>query len=546
MKKRSVFLGLCLLFATFVAQAQSVKDGLKLLEMEQYSKAKKVFSDLFNQNATAENAFYRGFYHLEVSQIDTTDFDNIKEQLDSAKIFFEKGLALDANFALNHVGLGALAMINKDKAKAQAYFDKAIALSKSKNAEVLYRIAEALISYKVTDLNQAITLLEKAHKIDKQNTDILLAWGDALIMRNNIAQNDAGNGAKKYDQALIINPKLAKAYIRLGDIYKRARNYNGALEKYNEGIKVDPQFSPIYRQLGNLYFLAKDYKRAIEAYKKYISLSDHNPETMFRYAGFLYLNKDYEESLSELKKLVGVIKNPVIYRLMAYCEQELKQCESGVKNIETFFDKVNPERIISQDYEYLGKLLICSGKDTLKGAENLRKVADMETDVNKALAIRRDLASMFFRAKKYNLAAQEYAMLISKTDKPASADLFEMGRSYYFDKNFKKADETFAKFSELNPDNPYGYYWRGLSSYRLDTEYKEGLCVPYFEKFIAIVKPEEKEKYKKDIVSSYTYLLGFHMKKDNREKSLEMCKKILEIDPENKRGRETLKLLEGK
>jgi Tfp pilus assembly protein PilF len=133
-KMKSLLVAVSLLFAG-AANAQTVQQGLSQLDGDQPSKAKATFESLVAAAPTAENQFYLGYYNLRVGH------------LDAAKAAFEKGLTIDAKNPLNAVGLAAIKVANHKVADAKVDFDKIIADTKSKNADVLFRIAEAYVMF---------------------------------------------------------------------------------------------------------------------------------------------------------------------------------------------------------------------------------------------------------------------------------------------------------------------------------------------------------------------------------------------------------------
>src|SRR5476651_2219733 len=91
--------------------AQSLDDAKRAIDAEQYQKAKSMLKNLtVTQAAKDENFFYLGWVYL------------IQDYPDSAKEVFNKGLAVNPKSALNLVGLGAVAHLNKDAAGTKNYF----------------------------------------------------------------------------------------------------------------------------------------------------------------------------------------------------------------------------------------------------------------------------------------------------------------------------------------------------------------------------------------------------------------------------------------
>src|ERR1700712_1724886 len=94
-----------LVFIGSAVKAQSLDDARKAINAEQYQKAKSMLKNLTVTEASKdENYFYLGWVYL------------IRDDPDSAKLWFNKGIAVNPKSALNFVGLGAVARLNKDQA----------------------------------------------------------------------------------------------------------------------------------------------------------------------------------------------------------------------------------------------------------------------------------------------------------------------------------------------------------------------------------------------------------------------------------------------
>src|SRR5580693_8852649 len=95
--------GLGLMFIGSSVFAQSLADAKKAIDAEQFQKAKSMLKNLVTtESAKDENYFYLGWVYIK------------QDYPDSAKSVFQKGLNVNPNSALNHVGLGIVAKMDKD------------------------------------------------------------------------------------------------------------------------------------------------------------------------------------------------------------------------------------------------------------------------------------------------------------------------------------------------------------------------------------------------------------------------------------------------
>ena len=90
------------------AFAQTLAQAKKYTDNEQYEKARGVFKLLIAKEPTnGDNYFYFGDLMLKM------------ENLDSAKVLFQKGVDINATNALTHVGLARYYMYTGDAVKGQ-------------------------------------------------------------------------------------------------------------------------------------------------------------------------------------------------------------------------------------------------------------------------------------------------------------------------------------------------------------------------------------------------------------------------------------------
>jgi len=527
--KKAVW-GLAIGLGTHGIFAQDIKQGLYALDAEQYGVAGRTFRALAQQSPSAENLYYLGNFYLESEPA----------KLDSAKMAFEKGVAADGKFALNYVGLGSVLMAQGDKAGAKNMFNQALSQKKAeKNAEVWYRIGDAYASHQNNDPVEAVAALQKSVERDPKKMEAFLLMGDAFKMKN-----EGTNAANNYDKAISLNPKSAKGHLRYGQLMINARNYNEALKYFNTAVQTDPNYAPAYRQRGDLYYLAKDYPKAIADYEKYMSMSDNSDDAKLRYAGFMILTEQYPKSL-EILNSIGERQqnNPIYYRLLGYAQYEAQDYANGLQNIDKFFSMTKPESntVLASDYEYLGKLQIAAGQDTVQGMQNVYKAAEMDTA---KVGIYADLGQLFFKGKKWNQAAEAYEKALTRGTKESNArDLVYLGLAYLYGKNYDKADTTFGRFVAEYPDQYIGNYYKGLALQSKDVN-AEGLAKPYYEKFIEAVNgqdAEAKTKNKNNLVKAYDYLAVYYLKtaKDLNQ-ARRYANQILELDPNNQRAKQFL------
>jgi tetratricopeptide (TPR) repeat protein len=543
------------IFLANASFAQSLQEAITKSDNERYAAAASDFRALIAKEAVkGDNYFYYGENFFK------------KGDLDSANIYYQKGVELNATYPLNYVGLGKVLWYNGKAADAKTQFFKAATLGANKNTEVMRKTAEAYINSDNKNVDEAITLLNAAIKIEPKNAENYLLMGDALLEKN---PTEGGPAIKQYDKFSELNPKSPKGTLRAGKLYQRGRNYQLALDLYKKAQDLDPTYAPAYREKAELYHLAGQKANAVESYKKYLELNN-SEEARERYAAFVFNNKQYPEAISEIEKLQST-GNTSLYldRYLGYSYAELGNktdslaYKKGLEAINKFFDKsskVANFKYVGTDYKYKGILLARIGKDSL-GIVEMEKAGQLDPKL--AGDVQREIAKAYMKAKKYNKAAETYNTIMAGDPKNLNAqDWYEFGRAYYYDGGAKqrekkdaealelfiKADTCFSKLSQISPTYAIAYFWRGKANVQQDVKDEKGLAKPHYEKAISLVKPEEKTGVKQNLIEAYLYL-GSHFafsKEKDLNKAKEYFNLVKELDPANKAANDFFKSPAGK
>lgn len=518
--KKFVFASL--LFASFNIQAQSIQEGVKALDNEQFTAARRTFTELVKQNPNAENYFYLGKYFL------------LNEKLDSAETCFRKGIETNPKIGLNYVGLGTIEWAQKDTNTANKNFAEAVALRK-REAGVYYEIADVLTSYEISNTNRAIEYLNKAITYSKTpNADYYAALGDAYLKKG-----DGTKAAENYNKAIEANSKSAKSYIQKGNLYIKVKNYNEALKLYQQGIAVDPNYAPGYRRIAELYFLAQQYDKGLVSYKKYMGLTDGDFETRFRYAKFLFKSKDYKEAEPYLAGLAKEAPNNyLVNRLLGYSYAENSNFKDALTSLNVFFANATPDKYLASDYLYLGKSQLKSGADTTQALTNLKKALELDSTLSD---INAELAVYYFQKKQYQEAVLQYEAVLGN-NKATTTDYLNLGKAYYELKNYTMADSSFNRMIKAKPAVANGYIWKCRTVVKIDPDFKTGAIKPSAEKYVEIVtKQTDFSKNKRELVEASRYLAINSVKyeKDNA-KAKEYLNKALIFDPNDENAKKEL------
>ncbi|MGZ3777615.1 MAG: tetratricopeptide repeat protein, partial [Mucilaginibacter sp.] len=339
--------------------AQSLTDAKKAIDAEQFQKAKSMLKNLtVTESTKAENYFYLGWVYIK------------QDYPDSAKAQFQKGLSVDAKSALNYVGLGVVAHLDKDAAGTTSNFNQAItiALAGKDTKPYVYMgkgyllpvggvanptPADAHAALDVLNKGIAATATkDKKHKDDpavSNDPQIYMTLGEAdrvLVMSNDAYTN--------FSTAQTLDPKSPATYVALGVLWKFADNFEDAEKQFQQALSLDPNYGPAYREWAETDYrwaitvpakADEKIKEAVQQYQKYLSLTDTSPESEMRYADFLINAGDYktlQQVATELSKTAG--SNLRAQRYVMYSAVENKDFPAAVAAGNTWISKADPKR----------------------------------------------------------------------------------------------------------------------------------------------------------------------------------------------------------
>ena len=503
-------------------QAQTLQDGLTAYENDKLVRATAIFTQLVQAQPKNPELYY------QLANVYAT-----REIMDSASMMYDKafkimpitayGYLADAR---NYLNANAKTDANKATALASAKLsiDKAIALGKEKDVKTLHEAAYVYIKGNVKNTTAALEIANKALLLDKKNADSYMLLGDIYTVIN-----DGGLAAKNYDYAATFSPANPRPYQRMGVLYTQARNFSVSQENFNTALSKDANFAPAYRDLGDLYYKGKKYEKAKETYKKYLELSEPNTVTLTKYAYILFLKKDYQEATEVVNQVQHLdSSNIILKRLLGYSYCEQNKPKEGLASMQAFMNKIEPSRIIVEDYEYLAKLNFKNNKDSL-AVDNYKKALAMDTSKTNLYY---DLGDTYYHWKKWLPAADAYSMKIAKSKSITAADYFGLGRSLYFGKKYSGADSAFIKLLDLKPDYALGHLYRGKCN-SLMNEKNPDVAKPFYDKYLELAANDPKAN-KRDLSEAYSFLGYYSIQKNDNAKAKEFYTKVLSVDPENK------------
>jgi cytochrome c-type biogenesis protein CcmH/NrfG len=555
MNKFRIF-SIALLASVTVSQAQDLNPAKKAIDAEQFESAKTILKTIIKTKPSNGRAsFLLGNVYL------------VQNSADSAKIYFEKGLAGTEGAKLNYIGLGQLDLDNGKVAEAQANFTLASKDAKKKDVEEFVYIGKAYMAANKPDYKSAIAVLSRAKINNPQDAQVLLELGNAFYGDKN--QNEA---YVAYRDAFQADPALLRAKMQSGVLLKGAKAYTEAVKAFDNVIASNANYGPIYRELAETYYLwgrtepskGKEYiQKALDYYEKYMSLTDYSLASRMRHADFLILAGDYKALEIEANKMKELDKvNPRILRYLGYSAYENGNIDVAIESLESFVS--NPaNKIIALDYQYLGfakikKATSADGKTVdptifANAIVDIKKAVEMEISITNNLA---EIGKKLYEQKLFKEAAAIYEIAVTNKDsRNYLLDNFYLGNSLYYDNTRKdvvkpdpialqKADVAFGNVIEASPTTQDAYIFRARVNSLLEND---AMTIKYYQAYVDVVTAKGAEELAKPavikkLIESYNTSAAAYANTD-KAKAIEYFNKTLSLDPTNKYATDSLKSL---
>jgi tetratricopeptide (TPR) repeat protein len=529
---RTIQITLGLLIASNIIHAQTLEEGKKQLFHERYESAEHSFHTVIRNQPDQAEAWF-GLARSYVMQ------EQAQKGLDSLKL----APAQVQDEPIYLAGMGSL-LLSDNKADAAApLFARAIDKTKGKNAAILSAVAQAHLDAKNGNMDEVVSLVNRALKRDKNNSALYVQLGDAYLRMNN-----GSDAYSAYKSALEKNDKDAAAYYRLGKIFHSQKNAEFYLDYFTKAIAADASYAPALYQLYVHYFYT-DPAQALAQYQNYMKYADPSLDQEYDLTDLLYLNKQYEQAIAKANgiiKVEGSLTKPRLYKLAGYSHAGMKDTANALQWMKQYFRLEADSNIMAKDYKNMALFL-----QSLPGQEDsvivyFEKAAGLEKDPSQQYGYYKSLAELYKGKKDYGQQAAWLGKYYAGNAKATNVDLFNWGLAHFLGEEYKMADSVFGMYVSKYPEQSFGYYWQAKSNAALDSSMKDGLAIAPYQKLISILeKDTANPNYKKWMVEAYAYLAAFEVnnQKDYAE-AVDLFEKVLEVDPENESAKKYIGILE--
>lgn len=529
MNVKKIAFGAAVVFFTNFAFAQTVQDGINSIDSDKFAQAKTNFTNMIASAPTAENYFYLGNTYLKQGE---PDFAAATES-------FNKGLAADSKSYLNKLGLATVKLGKGDKS-AVAEIQKIVTDSREKDAEVLFRAAEALTLFeKNNSPDLAIQFLNKAiERAEKKGVPAHYYYtlGDAYRLKR-----IPGDAMTAYDKALPLAKNKASVYTRMGTLWMAAQQWQQAKTSIEKAIATDPSYAPAYKAMAAYDIRYQQNAKATQDLINYTKYADEDPYTQLEISKLYFTNEDYANSKQVLDKIFDKINDPIKFKLRAYQSYADGKYAEAKQNLDTFMSQAEKSRLLPADQGLQGLIAAGLAKTETDAAKKTALMNEAQQKVGIAKAAKDETMKWDMElakiagggASQADVDAGPTNPTIEGLKKQVAANaqdtdaLFKLATAYQDAKNWSGATVTWQKMSTILPDWAPAYYSLGYS-------YQQGgnndAAKIAYEKYITTVKPAEVEANKQTLAYAY-FAVAYLSKDSDMAKAKDYVAKSVQLDP---------------
>ncbi|MFL9834918.1 tetratricopeptide repeat protein [Chryseobacterium terrae] len=528
MNVKKIALGASVVFFTNFAFAQTLQDGINSIDSDKFAAAKSNFTSMIAKEPTGENYFYLGNTFLRQGE---PDFATASEN-------FKKGLAVEKKGYLNKIGLAAVKLGKGDKSGI-AEIQEVVSDSREKDAEVLFRAAEALTMFEKTNSpDLAIQYLNKAIERAKKDVPAYYYYtlGDAYRLKR-----IPGDAMTAYDKALPLANNKASVHTRIGTLWMAAQQWQQAKTSLDKAVATDATYAPAYKALAAYDIKYQENAKATQDLINYTKYADEDPYTQLEIAKLYFTNEDYANSKAILDKIFDKIDDPIKFKLRSYVNYADGQYAEAKQNMDSFVSKAEKSRVQPADQGLMGLIAAGLAKTETDAAKKSALQAEAQQKVAIAKAAKDQTMKWDLEMIKINGGGATQASINSGPTSPeveaarkevaanpeSSDALYKLANAYQEVKNWDGAILAWQKMSSLLPDWAPAYYSQG---YAYQQKGNNDTAKISYEKFIATVKPADREANKQTLAYAY-FAVAFLEKDKDLVKAKDYVTKSLQLDP---------------
>lgn len=264
-------------------------------------------------------------FHLGNAYLDLAKQSDLPEQqlifLEQSLQAFERVNDLNPELTLTYFKLGKVALMKGDVESAKKYYQAGLALDPN-NAALIFNLAR--VYDQSNDKAQAIAFYERTLSVDPNFT---YAYNNLGLLYEE--RSELKNAEKYYKKALSKDKNYTLARLNLGNLYAASGRYEEAKTELITARKQEPTNAWTHYYLGNLHLRMSNYEEAVQSYQEASSLNPNHALTYYLLAVSLSKLKRLDEALQASLHYVQLEPNGEYSREMKSLIMAVKLSQSS-------------------------------------------------------------------------------------------------------------------------------------------------------------------------------------------------------------------------
>ena len=217
----------------------------------------------------------------------------------------------------------------------------------------------------------AITLMKKCVRLEPNNPNFLLLYGELLLIFSRYE-----DAIELFNKCLKIDYNIYRAHDLMGYSFKQINKIENAINCFQNSININPVNTDAYLELALIYHSQND-STAIEHYNNILALDSNDIIVLYNLALYYQENHNYNSSLDTYSKLLKIDNfNANANYNIGFIHMELNLHDIAVNY---FADAIYSESSFFEAYYARGNCF-----------ETLGNIAQAEVDYNRAIEINPD------------------------------------------------------------------------------------------------------------------------------------------------------------
>ncbi len=214
-----------------------------------------------------------------------------------AEALYKEALAIKPTSAKALTGLGRLQLTEKNRPKAIAYFQQAIA----NNPEYIDGYKHILqVSEDAGDAQGILQNATILHNLSPENPRYTLLIAYAHMELGNLAQSEI-----EFKRCIRLSPAVAEGYKGLGNLYLQQKDYEKARKTLAKALELDKSDVSILNSLGLAYVRQKLVDEGIQKYRVALAIDASDERVLFNLAIALELKGDLQTAREMLQRAIA-------------------------------------------------------------------------------------------------------------------------------------------------------------------------------------------------------------------------------------------------